>query len=226
MKICFLLIATNKYISFLPQFIDSARKHAFKNHEVDFTLFTNHTTIKEINANIVNIPHEPWPMPTLKRYDYFYSQRDKLLEYDYLFYSDVDMKFVADIGDEALSNLVATIHPGFYNKTPLHFTYERNPESNAYIPYGMGKRYYAGGFNGGSSDDFINMAMNIVAWRQADELKNIIPVWHDESYLNKFLSIIEPTLELTPSYCYPESWNLPFEKKLLALDKNHAEMRS
>jgi len=30
---------------------------------------------------------------------------------------------------------------------------------------------------------------------------------------------------LDPSYCYPESWNLPYEKKLLALDKNHQEIR-
>jgi hypothetical protein len=35
-----------------------------------------------------------------------------------------------------------------------------------------------------------------------------------------------PTLELTPSYCYPESWDMPFDKKLLALDKDHEEYRN
>lgn len=226
MKICFLLIATNKYINFLPQFVESAKKYALKNHDVDFMVFSNYDTIDQKDINLIKIDHEPWPIPTLKRYDYFYSQRDKLMEYDYLFYSDVDMRFVSEVGDEILSKLTATIHPGFYNKSPMYYTYERNPISNAYIPYGVGNKYYAGGFNGGSSDDFLDMAMNIIAWRQADELNNHIPVWHDESYLNKFLTIINPTLELSPSYCYPEKWNLPFEKKLLALDKNHSEMRS
>jgi len=55
--------------------------------------------------------------------------------------------------------------------------------------------------------------------------KNLIAVWHDESHYNRYLIDTPPTHILSPSYCYPESWRLPFEKKLLALDKNHREMR-
>ena len=35
----------------------------------------------------------------------------------------------------------------------------------------------------------------------------------------------KPTTILSPSYCYPESWNLNYTKKLLALDKDHESIR-
>ena len=59
-----------------------------------------------------------------------------------------------------------------------------------------------------------------------DLKNNIIAIWHDESHLNRFYIDNKPTLILSPSYCYPESWNLPYKKRLLALDKNHKEVRS
>lgn len=55
---------------------------------------------------------------------------------------------------------------------------------------------------------------------------NIIAQWHDESHMNRYFHQNTPTIELSPSYCYPESWSLPFNKKLLALDKNHSEIRN
>ena len=54
----------------------------------------------------------------------------------------------------------------------------------------------------------------------------IIAIWHDESHLNKFFTINKPTTILSPSYCYPESWILDYNKKLLALDKDHESIRN
>jgi histo-blood group ABO system transferase len=51
-------------------------------------------------------------------------------------------------------------------------------------------------------------------------------VWHDESHFNRYMIDNPPTKILTPSYCYGESMNIPFPKKLLALNKNHSEFRS
>jgi hypothetical protein len=44
--------------------------------------------------------------------------------------------------------------------------------------------------------------------------------------MNRYFIDNQPTKILDPSYCYPESWNIPFNKKLLALDKNHSDVRS
>jgi histo-blood group ABO system transferase len=58
-----------------------------------------------------------------------------------------------------------------------------------------------------------------------DYSRNIIAVWHDESHMNRYFIDNKPTLILSPSYCYGESMNIPFIKKLVALDKNHQEIR-
>jgi histo-blood group ABO system transferase len=226
-KVGLLVIATNKYISFVDPLVESADKWFLPECDVTYCVFTNNS--KQLNThrqfNILNIDHEPWPAPTLKRYDYFDKYADYLKNFDYLYYCDADMKFVDVVGNEILNNLVATLHPAFWNRNKLEYTYDRNIKSKAYIKNGDGKNYYAGGFNGGSSSCFLVMAQTIKNWRLHDASLNVVPLWHDESYLNKYLLINEPTKILSPEYCYPESWNLPFFKKLIALDKNHAEMR-
>lgn len=227
-KVAFLMIATNKYIKFANATIESADTYFLPNCDVTYCIFTNHKSpsIKtKKQYSLLNIIHEPWPAPTLKRYDYFTDYADYLKMFDFMFYCDADMKFVDVVGDEILSEVTGTIHPGFWHRPNHIFSYDRNPNCKAYIPYGEGNYYYAGGFNGGSKTGFLKMAETISNWRKEDEKNNIIPVWHDESYLNKYLYINPPTNQLSPSYCYPESWELPFSKKLLALDKDNHEMR-
>jgi histo-blood group ABO system transferase len=128
---------------------------------------------------------------------------------------------------------VATQHPGFWFRGSNFYTYERRPESTAYIPYGQGKMYYAGGFNGGKVENFLKMAEVIVNNVNTDFDNGIIAEWHDESHLNRYLLDTPPTVELTPSYCYPEAvrfnsigWDVPFEPKIIALEKNHNVIRS
>jgi len=234
MKICILNIATNKYIQFVESLLDSIEENFLNGHEISALTFTNHE-IEESSENvkIVQIDHEPWPIPTLKRYHYFMKEAEYISQFDYCFYMDVDMRIVGKVGDEILGDLVATQHPGFWYRSVNEFSYERRPESTAYIPYGEGKMYYAGGFNGGKPEHFLKMSETIVNNIEEDFKKNLIAVWHDESHMNRYLLNNTPTIELTPSYCYPEAvnfnpngWNVPFEPKILALEKNHAEVRS
>jgi histo-blood group ABO system transferase len=227
-KVGLLVIATNKYISFVDPLVESADKWFLPECDVTYCIFTNNSKQLQTNRhfNMMQIEHEPWPAPTLKRYDYFDQYEDYLKSFDYLYYCDADMKFVDMVGNEILGELVSTLHPGFWGQLNLQFSYERRPNCKAYIPYGSGNAYYAGGFNGGNAEQFLKMSKIIVSWRKEDEQNGLVPVWHDESYMNKYMYLKPPTKVLTPSYCYPESWNIPFEKKLLALDKNHSEMRS
>jgi len=229
MKIGLLIIATNKYTNFINKLIESADEYFCNNHEVTYFIFTN----KDVSINskrnykILKIKHEDWPYITLKRYHYFSNYEKELQDMDYLFYSDVDMKFVAPIGDEILSDRVVTTHPGFYNKSHNQYTFETRRESMAFIQSNSSYKYYAGGFNGGSVNEFLKMSKTLKDNIESDLSRGIVAKWHDESHLNYYYNIItKPTLELSPSYCYAESWNLPFEKKILALDKNHKEYRT
>lgn len=224
-KIGLLCIATNKYIQFVGPMWESAKQHFLKNHQVTLFCFTNQPNVPE-GAVRIEWAHSPWPGPTLNRYHAFLSAEKQLSEMDYLYYCDADMRFVDTVGDEVCGELVATMHPGFFNKGRHEFTYERRPESMAYMAPNDGKHYFAGGFNGGRSKNFLQLARSCKAGVDIDNAKGIVAVWHDESHMNKYFFRNPPKTILSPSYCYPESLHLPFPKKLLALDKNHSEMRS
>jgi histo-blood group ABO system transferase len=228
-KIGIMVIATGKYDQFIPPLYKSVQKYFMKNHEVKMFVFTDSDNIP-VNDMIVKIQHEhkPWPGPTLARYETFFKHKDILSQMDYLFYCDADMRFVAEVGDEILpepdsNGLVGTEHPGFFGGR--RGTYETRPESTSYVAPEEGKIYYAGGFNGGTSEAFLKMSEVLSDNINKDLDKGITPIWHDESAVNRYF-IDNPPKTLNPSYCYPENWNIPFEKKLLALDKNHKEIRN
>lgn len=225
MNIGLLIICTNKYTEFLQPLITSADKHFLKDKNVTYFIFTNKTDVKiDTDRNVVIIPveHKPWPFMTLYRYKIFTENSSYLQGMDYLYYCDADMLFVGDFGDEILGELVATQHPGFYGRRG---TPEYRPQSLAYVAPEEKMEYFAGGFNGGSKNGFLNMAKEIDKNIDIDLNNNIIAIWHDESHMNRYLINHPPTVILSPSYCYGELMNIPFEKKLLSLDKNNIEIR-
>jgi len=193
---------------------------------------------KRVSLYTIEQPHMPWPYITLKRYHIFQrinhsegsnagSFRAFFDDFDYVYYSDIDMLFVDDVGEEIFGDLVATCHPGFYNKPRHLWTYENRPASRACVAPHEGRMYFAGGFQGGSAKRYCQAMRDISRAIDDDLQRGIIAVWHDESHWNRYLIDNPPDSVLSPSYCYPESWAwLPFPRKLLALDKNHKEMRS
>ena len=232
MKICILTIATNQYLQFVEKLYDDIAEKFLPHHDISCLLFTDHE-IEETsdNVRVHYIDHEPWPMPTLKRYNYFVKEEDFILDHDYCYYLDADMRIDAPVGEEILEDLVATQHgyQSFHN--PKYQSFDRNPESLAYVsPDEKTVTYYAGGFNGGKTDKFIEMSRVIADRVNKDLEKDIIALWHDERHMNRYLIDNPPTLSLTPDYCYAEEFigtDYPFKNpKIIALKKNHAELRS
>jgi histo-blood group ABO system transferase len=229
MKICILTIATNKYLQFVEKLYDDIERNFLNEHEISCLLFTDHEVDTSENVRVHYIDHEPWPMPTLKRYNYFMKEKDFILEHDYCFYFDADMRIDNPVGEEVLGDLVGTKHPYQSFHSIDEMSYDRNPESLAYVPLGGGETYYAGGFNGGRTTRFLKMAEVIADNVNKDLEKNIIALWHDESHMNRYMIDNPPTLSLTPSYCYAEEFygtDYPYEPKIIALRKNHNELRS
>jgi histo-blood group ABO system transferase len=225
-KVGLLIIATNKYIDFAINLIKSADEYFLPNQDVEYFLFTNHQDLKIDSCrkvNLIKTSHKPWPWMTLGRYEIFYSKKQKLLQQDYLFYCDADMRFCDMVGDEILSKRVATQHPGYFN---TRGTPETNPNSLACVFEFENMQYFAGGFNGGESVEYIKMSEILSNNINEDLKKNIIAVWHDESHINRYFIDNPPTKILDPGYCYGESLRPPFVPRLLALDKNHQEIRS
>lgn len=219
-----LIIATNKYIQFLQPLITSADEFFCQDSKVTYFVFTDQKINIKSKRDIVktNVDHKEWPWMTLGRYKIFDNINKELSQMDYLYYCDVDMKFVGNVGEEIFSERVATQHPGFIGRRG---TPEINPASLACVHNNENMQYFAGGFNGGSSLEYLKMSKTISQNIDIDYSKGIIAIWHDESHMNRYFIDNPPTKILNPSYCYPETWRIPFEKKILALDKNHTEIR-
>ena len=243
------IVATGKYISFVKPLLDSAEKYFCPNHTRTYFIFTDSLASADpSNPSVVDqlldcdykdrivVTYQQrlgWPYDTLKRFSIYNQYSHLFASTDYIFATDADMLFVDVEGDEIFGERVATQHPGFEKNIPLWGSeppYDRNPHSTAYIPHCQGTYYFAGGFYGGTRAEFIKLVSTLTHNIETDlEQHNYIAIWHDESHLNHYFIENEPTVMLDRSYCYPENGiakGYPkCSPKLLALDKNHDEMR-
>jgi histo-blood group ABO system transferase len=240
-KIAIVCICLNEnYWQYLPPMIESARKFLLKGHDVEFIVWTDMPKETKIDAKI--IPTEPmtWPTPTLMRYHLFLREEKLLSEYDYVFYCDADMKFVSRVGDEILGDLVGAQHPMYAIRQNYVPPYEPNPKSSSFIPRvgrvieeGGKKKfqplYFAGGFQGGRSDTWIQAMKDMRDLIDKDFTENnYIPIWNDETAWNRYCLDHPPTVVLNPSYIYPDSlitqyyrplWGRNYVPKIMTITK-------
>lgn len=226
LNIGLLIVCTGKYDVFLEPLLNSAEKYFLKGHNVTPIIFTDKDSV--IGSIGFKIEHHPFPYPTYNRYHFFTDQKEHLLQYDYLFYIDVDMLFVSPVGDEILADLVAVRHPAFHHGGG---SWCKNARSTAFTPPSDRTSYLAGGFQGGKTEYYLKACETIRANIDIDKSKGVLAEWHDESHWNKYLSY-NKHLELNPQYCMVEEldlrtmWkiiNLP--PKIIALKKDHKTLR-
>jgi len=223
MKIALLYICTGKYTVFWDSFYGSCENYFFRNEEKHYFIFTD-GQIPIDNEKIHRIEQENlgWPGNTLYRFKMFLGIREQLINFDYIFFFNANCEFLASIGTEILPSkeegIVVVRHPGFYNKKPDEVTYDRNPKSKAYIPFGQGSYYICGGINGGHSQSYLTLINSLCKAVDEDDKNNVIALWHDESHINRYI-LDHPHKLISPAYCYPEGWNIPFEKIILIRDK-------
>lgn len=218
MKTALLVIATGtKYHQYIKPLFESADRY-FVSHA---KFLWSEAPFDDSRVVRFECKDEGFPNATLMRYHKFYSQAAILSSFDQLFYCDVDMQFVAPVDERDIfsTGITATLHPGFtverFDRSgcfvSTNGTPERaNPQSKAFIPYKTKNRYFCGGFNGGNSSAFLSMSDAIrknVDWDKENFGLGYAPVWHDESYLNRYLYDNPPVKILTPSFCYPEDYD-------------------
>jgi len=238
MKINICIVATAKYIKFLPKLIDSIQLywmndlttdiHIFTNRIKDCDLLLSQTEYTKGSLSYHEVEHGPWPNATLYRFHFFKKYMFDLNGH-YIFYIDADTIITSPIGKDILSPRTVVSHCGFVNGGG---SWETRKESRAYTPMSLRKTYYGGGFWGldrVNFAQFVNIATDMI---DEDLSKGIMPIWHDESVLNAYMASAEPTKVLSPSYHYPEnnpriwsSWKEDYPCKILLLDKNHKEIR-
>lgn len=234
-------ICTGKYKIFLKKYIETCEKYFLPNCHKKYFIFCD-TAIDEI-INSFNVNYEyifqeklPFPLPTLKRFHMINSIKHRYENIDYLFFTNANMEFVDTIITEEIlpteenNFLVSVEHPGYFNNINNvdSYPYERDLKSSACIQYGYGKKYYQGCFFGGRKKEFLAMSDELQNNIEYDLSINFMAKWHDESHTNKYFAHTPPKT-ISPSYAYPETWDLNIPKKIIQIDKNkyggHEEMR-
>ena len=226
-RVAILYICTGKYVVYWKNFFKSAEKYLLPGIEKHYFVFTDADKIyADKREDIHRIFQEllPFPKGSLMRFDMFLKIESTLAKFDYMFFFNSNIIFVNNILETELfpsseeNGLVGYLHSMFYNKKPEEYIYERNKLSTAFVPVGVGKRYYQGCLIGGVSEDFLEMCRVLDKNIKADLRNDFIAIWWDESHLNHYFLDKEVKL-LHPGFCYPELLNLPFEKKAIMLNK-------
>lgn len=225
-KIAILYICTGEYTVFWKDFYDSYEMFFLVESQKEYYVFTDEKELYQKDNEHVHIIFQEslgWPDNTLKRYHMFDRIKEELGKYDYIYFMNANCLCVKSITEQEFcfpNRLLVVQHPGFYNKNNHEYTYDRNPKSTACISGGEGKYYICGGVNGGATKEFLLMTNRIKERIDRDYENKVVALWHDESHINRYIIDYPDYIMLTPSYCYPEGWSIPFEKKILIRNKD------
>ena len=225
MKVAILYICTGRYAQFFDGFYKSAEQYLLQGVEKRYFVFTDQEQLtKAENVELLIRPCRGFPEDSLFRFDRFLEIKDKLKDYDYTFFFNANMRFVAPVGEELLEErLTAVLHPGYFDKPEWRYPYERNKQSKAYIPaHEEDYHYYMGSLNGGKTADYLALAETCSQHIHEDWEKGIVACYHDESHLNRYLRE-HHCKALSPAYAYIEGKELPFEPKILLLNKTRLD---
>ncbi|XP_014305916.1 histo-blood group ABO system transferase-like isoform X4 [Myotis lucifugus] len=234
------VFAIKKYVVFLKLFLETAEQHFMVGHRVHYYVFTDRPAdVPSVALGegrrlvVLEVPGAArWQDVSMRRMQMIsdFCERRFQREVDFLICADADMRFRDHVGVEILSPLFGTLHPGFYRATRQAFSYERRPQSQAYIPWDQGDFYYMGALFGGSVAEVQRLTKSCHQAMMADRANGIEAVWHDESHLNRYLLDHKPTKVLSPEYLWDEQLlgrpAVMRKLRFVAVPKNHQQIRN
>jgi len=223
------LFCTGKYIMFLDNYIKTCEQNYLPNTTKKYFIFTDgeFTVDSQVDYEHIYIKKIGWPLDTLKRYAILNQHKDKFIDMDYISVTNANVIFPETVLEHEVlptedGGWMSTIaHPWWFNKTDnTQFPFERNPASTAYVKPGEGEMYYQACFIIGRKDKFFELAKFVEEQSEIDLLKNLIAIYWDESYINKYW-ISNPPTKLSPAYCHPdpEIYNIGLSPKIVQLEK-------
>lgn len=246
MKIGFIFIGTNNYITFFAGYYAALTKYFLPESKKHFFVFTDdpgNDVFDVSNHSITRfrIKHRKWPFITLNRFSYIHKVWEHIEnQVDVLFFIDSDLWpcsliTEADILDHDKS-LIAVRHPGYIEGGG---PFEDNKLSTAYISLTEtgfksfnddSSIYRQGCLWGGTPDKFFDLVETCCNNVQIDKKNKIIAKWHDESHTNKYFTLNNKDVyTLHPGYACPVNHDLTkiiekqFEVKMIHLEKNMKE---
>lgn len=229
-SIAILYISTGRYTIFWDSFYQSAEKFLLPDCSKHYFIFTDSSeTFMGEDKNVSKIYQKKlgWPYDTLMRFDIFLGIREKLEKYDFIYFFNGNTEFTQTVSQqdilplEVQQNLVLCLQPHMFHLSRNKFSYDRNPESTAYIPLNSGRYYFTGALNGGKVSAYLEMCQRLSENTHKDLDKEIIALWHDESHLNKYALERTDVKILPPYFSRSEAEYWKKNAKVMFSDKSH-----
>lgn len=213
-RIAIVYLAIGKYDVLWDEFYSSCEKDFFPDAMKHYFVFTDSERLLTQELSNVSLFFREdcgWAMNALAKYDCMLGVREQLETFDYLFYINANYKiqepvYCNEILATANNDYLSVLSFDFLaDRHPDTYTYDRNPQCQAYIPYGKGSRYYQASFYGGRVSEMLALAVWCSESTRIDLSNGIMALWHDESYLNKYLLERNPRI-ISMAYCKPEEF--------------------
>eukprot|EP00050_Salpingoeca_kvevrii_P009479 m.309252 g.309252 ORF g.309252 m.309252 type:complete len:923 (+) comp22777_c0_seq1:87-2855(+) len=216
-RIGLLTFSTGSYNVFVPQFVASIREHLCPGSQITkhIILFTDDLEMQTVLAEyeselleitVVQVKPEPWPQSSMLRVHKMLEHADVFKRDDIVVNIDSDLLFRSDVCSEFLTGSFGTLVPWFEGGPRETWSFETNPKSAAFVDFNKAQYYYTGALFGGERMWFLDTIsmMKRLTDKDLGQRPPFIPIWHDESILNRVLLDSPPDTVLSGFYLFPE----------------------
>ncbi len=257
MELSLISIATNGYGKYWLKMIDGfiANMKTIEHLDVhiltDDVEFIKKSAPKHPNVNYIIhfIRSEPWPYPTLLRYQYIHAILPHVVTKKFM-YLDADMKiyprFDEEFGELFMSHqMIFVAHPGYWRDGTTEVCigirnhwkrilsdqirkirlgaigdWETNSKSQAFVSRNMRERYICGGIWFGDVGILRVLSFELQENTRIDLDRGVIAKWHDESHLNSWFTR-HGGFVVGPEYCFDPTYSnlVGLSPRIEAVDK-------
>lgn len=159
-----------------------------------------------LTTSVVHVDQVGWPNDSMMRPHHMLAHQDEWISADYVINIDADSRLVGQICEEFMVPSFGVWHPFFWKRPRDLWSFEDRNYSYNYVDKNVAPHYVKGSLFGGNRREFRRYLTDIRTRTDMDLNQNppLIPLWHDESALNRAFFDRPPSTILTPFYTYPE----------------------
>lgn len=183
--------------------IQALRRNFLIEHELRFLVFTESAAMTQ---SLATLKHATVIYADgANRYAAMQRHRAEWAGADYVYMMQANLSVRARVGGEVLSDTVAVLHAGYYQKSRPSYSYEKNPRSAAHVAAHEGRNYYSGSIQGGSVASYGHAIEAISEQFSRDDANGIAARWAEEAHWNRYLIDHPPSTTLSPAYAWTQS---------------------
>ena len=218
MKIGILYIGIGRYACFWPDFYNSCQKNLVPEADKYYYVFTDTDKNHIEPSDHIMVFHQDdmgWPCNSLFRFKMFKRIEEQLKSNDYLFFFNANVVIVSTISAKDILPSDEEEYSALCISTDITtIVHESRQSSASYIAPYEATCYFSGALNGGKCMSYIKLINDCDKLVDVDLENGIMPIWHDETVLNKFLHGKNIKM-MYRDMGKPENWRKPRNAKII-----------